>query len=68
MNWGQFEDPLCYPCLHGTVVSSLSLNLSKRLWVQDSDFLQKYFTNSVDSTEIIQGKLRCSEHEPHQCT
>ena len=25
MNWGQFKDPLRYMCLHGTVVSSLSL-------------------------------------------
>ena len=25
MNWDQFKDPLCYMCLHGAVVSSLSL-------------------------------------------
>ena len=25
MNWGQFKDLICYLCLHGTVVSSLSL-------------------------------------------
>ena len=27
--------------------------LCKRLWVRDSDFLQKYLINSVGSTEFI---------------
>ena len=31
MNRGQFKDPLCYLCLHGAVVWSLSLH--KRKWV-----------------------------------
>ena len=47
MNLSQFIDPLCYLCLHGAVVSSLSL--------EQKDF----FTNSVDavkSTEFVLGK------------
>ena len=40
---------ICDPCLHGCAVPSLSV----RGGGFKIHFLQKYFTNSVDSTEFI---------------
>ena len=62
---GSIKDLLACLCLHGAVVSSLSLTL----WVRDLTLLQKYLTNFVNSTEFHFGKNRvfflCS-HKIHR--
>ena len=48
MNWASFKDPLCYLCLCGII------SVSKvRGGGFETHFLQKYLTNSIDSTEFI---------------
>ena len=54
MNWGQFNDFLCYLCLHGAVLAFPSL--TKKMVVQ-IPFRAKNITNSVDSREFNCEKL-----------
>ena len=49
---------LIYLCLHGSVVSSLSLKWEMGGF--ETNFLQKYLTNSIDSTEFI-GRKKSNE-------
>ena len=50
MNWDQFKDSLCHLCLHGAVVSSLSLMqevVGSRLTL-----FEKIFPNSIESVDF----------------
>ena len=58
--WGQSKDPLCYLCLHGAVVSSLSLTQERGFGIETHIFYN--FTNSADSADyrIHLGKTQIS--------
>ena len=62
MNQGQFKDPLCYLCLYGTVVSSLSLmqetvGLSTAIFFTFENKLSLNSKNSQNSVNTFRQNL-----------
>ena len=51
MNWAQFKDPHCYPCLHGVVGACWFI--TEEVEVRLNLFCKKDSTDSVDSLEFI---------------
>ena len=58
MNQGQFKDPLCYLCLCGSVVSSLSL-VQEAVSLSTAIFLifEKKLSLNSGKTQIVQAHL-----------
>ena len=52
MNWAQFEDPLAHLCLAGAVVAFWFV--TQEVACLNTDFLQKYFSNSTDSVDFTE--------------
>ena len=55
MNWGQFKDPLSYPCLHSSVASSLSL--TQEVDGSKLTFYKMLSMNSLNSVKVTLEKL-----------
>ena len=51
MNWGQFKDRLCYLCLRGPVVSSLSL--TQEILGSSHHFNKFSSLNSLNLVKVI---------------
>ena len=54
MNWGQFKDPLCYPCLTGSMITSWSL--AHEVAGLNNPFNYKYFHHRIQ--QILLGKTQ----------
>ena len=62
MNWGQFNGPLCHPCLPGANVACFFL-IQETAGSNTIIFFTNNSTNSVEPAELIQensnGELKC---------